>query len=126
MGTNIYIVPNDVYGRTTDGRRFLIARAGTRLTVNRARQMGIYKEPASVGPAETKPHAPAQPKDQPADSVSEEHDLLGRPLVEVDATDSARDLAVANALDLSQVEGSGSNGRILKSDVEAHLEAQAE
>jgi pyruvate/2-oxoglutarate dehydrogenase complex dihydrolipoamide acyltransferase (E2) component len=41
--------------------------------------------------------------------------------VEVDATDSARELAEENGLDLGTVTGTGSGGRILKSDVEAAI-----
>jgi pyruvate/2-oxoglutarate dehydrogenase complex dihydrolipoamide acyltransferase (E2) component len=42
--------------------------------------------------------------------------------VEVDATDSAIDLALASGIDLSSIKGSGAGGRILKSDVEAALD----
>ncbi len=41
---------------------------------------------------------------------------------EADASPAARELAEAEGVDLSEVEGSGEDGRILKSDVEAHLE----
>jgi len=37
-----------------------------------------------------------------------------------DATDSARELAAERGIDLSDVEGSGKDGRITKDDVEAH------
>ena len=41
-----------------------------------------------------------------------------------DATASAVELAEAEGVDLSEVEGSGEDGRILKSDVEATVEAE--
>ena len=37
----------------------------------------------------------------------------------IDATDSAIKLAEANGIDLSAVSGTGANGRITKSDIEA-------
>lgn len=40
----------------------------------------------------------------------------------VNATDGAKELAETEGVDLSAVEGSGSGGRITKSDVEKHLE----
>ena len=39
------------------------------------------------------------------------------------ATDAAVKLALKHNIDLSQVEGSGKDGRILEKDVEAHLRA---
>jgi pyruvate dehydrogenase E2 component (dihydrolipoamide acetyltransferase) len=51
--------------------------------------------------------------------------LLDHPLVtplEVDATDSARELAEEHGIDLNGIDGSGEDGRVLKSDVEAALE----
>lgn len=43
---------------------------------------------------------------------------------EVDATDGARELADAEGVDLSQVEGTGTDGRVTKGDVETYLSAQ--
>ncbi|MCP5097195.1 MAG: hypothetical protein GY943_16735 [Chloroflexi bacterium] len=40
----------------------------------------------------------------------------------VDATRSARTLALENGVDLTAVEGSGVNGRVTRADVERHLE----
>lgn len=41
----------------------------------------------------------------------------------VDATDAARELAVEEGVDLVDIGGTGSDGRVLKSDVEAAVEA---
>jgi len=43
-----------------------------------------------------------------------------------EATDSAKKLALANDIDLTAVEGTGSNGRIIKPDVEAAIAAAEE
>jgi pyruvate/2-oxoglutarate dehydrogenase complex dihydrolipoamide acyltransferase (E2) component len=39
----------------------------------------------------------------------------------IDATDSARQLAVENAVDLWGIEGTGTDGRIIKADVQRAL-----
>ena len=44
----------------------------------------------------------------------------------IDATDGARELAADEGVDLSEVEGTGSGGKITKPDVKAHLDAQEE
>ena len=44
-------------------------------------------------------------------------------VVEISATDAARELAEEHGLELSEVEGTGQDGRVLKSDVEAAVEA---
>lgn len=46
------------------------------------------------------------------------------PQSEVDATDSAIKVAEELGIDLAKVEGSGAEGRIIKSDVMVHFEAQ--
>jgi pyruvate/2-oxoglutarate dehydrogenase complex dihydrolipoamide acyltransferase (E2) component len=45
---------------------------------------------------------------------------------EVDATDAARELANENSVDLSQVEGTGQDGRVTVDDVKAHLDATSD
>jgi len=44
----------------------------------------------------------------------------------MDATEGALELAAAYGVDLSEVEGTGSRGRIIKADVEAYLEGDEE
>lgn len=44
------------------------------------------------------------------------------PAVEVDATKAALELAAEYDVDLGEVEGTGSGGRVILSDVEAYLE----
>jgi pyruvate/2-oxoglutarate dehydrogenase complex dihydrolipoamide acyltransferase (E2) component len=44
------------------------------------------------------------------------------PVQEVDATDAARKAAQEYDIDLADVEGTGSGGRVILSDVEAYLE----
>lgn len=41
---------------------------------------------------------------------------------EVDATEAARALAVANNVDLTEVEGTGVNGRVIVDDVQAFID----
>ena len=54
----------------------------------------------------------------PADLQEEDEDL--------DATAAAEALAEAEGVDLSEVEGSGADGRILVSDVQAEVDAENE
>jgi len=55
--------------------------------------------------------------------VAEPADVMESPAFDAgpDATDAARELADAEDVDLSDVDGTGERGRILKSDVESHL-----
>ncbi len=48
----------------------------------------------------------------------------GEPQEEVEATEAALDLALEHDLDLGNVEGTGVDGRVLKSDVQAALDEQ--
>ena len=44
--------------------------------------------------------------------------------VVIDVTEGAQDLAAAYGVDLTEVVGTGSGGRITKADVESHLESE--
>jgi hypothetical protein len=59
--------------------------------------------------------------DRPGDWFEKQENLL-TVSSEVDATDSAKKLAEEHKIDLSTVEGTGKDGRIVKPDVEALLE----
>lgn len=84
--------------------------------------------PRKVAPkakAETAPEAKAAPeaakaarkaKTAPADVVPE--------ATEIDATATARKLAEESGIDLATIKGSGKEGRILKSDIDAVIKAQ--
>lgn len=43
------------------------------------------------------------------------------PNEEIEATEAAVDLALENDIDIGEVEGSGKDGRVLKSDVQSHI-----
>lgn len=89
-----YVCENDVHGSTPDGRRYLIARAGQKIPLHQATELGLVGQSKPVGPSSVKG-------------------------ADIEATDSAKELANENGIDLATVNGSGANGRIIKSDVEA-------
>lgn len=60
---------------------------------------------------------------EPAVDVEAEPAAVEAP-VEVDATDTARSLAEENGIDLATIEGTGKEGRILKSDVAKAIKAR--
>jgi large subunit ribosomal protein L21 len=60
---------------------------------------------------------------EPAVDVEAEPAAVEAP-VEVDATDTARSLAEVNGIDLATIEGTGKEGRILKSDVAKAIKAR--
>lgn len=76
------------------------------------------REPAA--PAEEKPGVAAPEAEAGGAPVESQSEVAGEPeaATDVDITDAARDLAEEHGLDLSTIEGTGKEGRILKSDVE--------
>lgn len=56
-----------------------------------------------------------------ADTAADARAQTSSPAAGIDATDSARALADEHGLDLATITGTGTNGRILKSDVEKVL-----
>lgn len=120
MTTNLFVPENDIYGRRSDGRRYLIAPAGVPILDIRARALGLIVEetqetvkpdPANLpGPSEIK-----IPEAEPLPVTVED----GSDVFEDMATESAIELANEYGVDLMDVDGSGKDGRILKRDVEA-------
>lgn len=86
-------------------------------------------EPFEVGTEETPwPYATDDPGEQALLDAhpSVRHVAVAEVPGEVDATQGARDLAAAEGIELTELEGSGENGRILKSDVEQALAEREE
>lgn len=59
-----------------------------------------------------------------SDEKAEQEVDVGQGEAEILISDSVRDLAIENGVDLSQVNGTGKDGRITKKDVEAVLAAR--
>jgi pyruvate/2-oxoglutarate dehydrogenase complex dihydrolipoamide acyltransferase (E2) component len=59
---------------------------------------------------------------QPEPELKHDDEIYEEVKQEADATDAARKLAEKNGVDLADVEGTGSGGRVILSDVEAYLE----
>lgn len=93
-----FLCQNDVYDVLPDGRRFLVARAGQYISMAQATALGLANAPQAVlvGPSQVKSNA-----------------------TEINVTPDAKALAETSGIDLTTVTGSGKNGRILKSDIEA-------
>jgi pyruvate/2-oxoglutarate dehydrogenase complex dihydrolipoamide acyltransferase (E2) component len=60
------------------------------------------------------------------EASAEPAESIGAPPATVDATDAAVELANANGIDLTTVEGTGKDGRVLEGDVKKLVEASAE
>ena len=78
----------------------------------------VAEVPAAEAPAAEAPAAEVAPETAPAEepAAPETGDF--------DVTDVARALAEAHGLDLNEIEGSGKEGRILKSDVDKAIKAK--
>jgi len=72
--------------------------------------------------------APEVEADTPVEVVADETPAVVEtaPVVEFDITDSARELAEEAGLDLATIEGTGKEGRILKSDVQKAIKNRDE
>jgi large subunit ribosomal protein L21 len=84
------------------------------------------KAPAKPAKAKKPVEAPVvevEPVVEPVVEVEVEPAAAEAP-VEVDATDTARSLAEENGIDLATIEGTGKEGRILKSDVAKVIKAR--
>ncbi|MCY3600259.1 MAG: E3 binding domain-containing protein [Gemmatimonadetes bacterium] len=82
-------------------------------------------KPAAVAP---KPKAAPKPKDAPEGEAAPEAEAAPEPeaaaSAQVDITPVARKLAEEHGLDLDAIEGTGKDGRILKSDVDKAIAAK--
>jgi len=79
---------------------------------------------AEAPPKPSKPAKPSQPaKQRPGDSNGRQTAAAPRPAGErIRSSPLARKIAEQKGVDLSQIEGSGPNGRIIKRDIERFLE----
>ena len=85
------------------------------------------EKPAKVEaekPAKVKAEKPAKVKAEKPAKVEAEKPAKAGPAVEVDATDTARELAAEAGIDLATIEGTGKEGRVLKADVQKAIKAQ--
>jgi len=90
---------------------------GHRQRFTEVRVVGIDLEDATVSAAPEPEAAPAEPE---AGAATEAGEADG-----IDVTDAAAELADEHGLELAEIEGTGKDGRILKSDVEAAASAEA-
>ena len=83
---------------------------------------------AAAKKAAPKKRAPKAEAEAPVEVVAEETPVVVEtgPVAEFDITDAARDLAEEAGLDLATVEGTGKEGRILKSDVQKAINNRGE
>ncbi len=77
---------------------------------------------AKAAPKAPKPKAAAEPKATPAAEAAPESEAAER--TPVDITPVARKLAEEHGIDLATIEGTGKDGRILKSDVDKAIGAK--
>jgi large subunit ribosomal protein L21 len=77
-----------------------------------------------VAKAKAEAEKPAKPEAEKPAKPEAEKPATVEPAVEVDATDTARELAAEAGIDLATIEGTGKEGRVLKSDVQKAIKAQ--
>lgn len=79
-----------------------------------------FGEPGEVGPApETAEEVAPEEAPEAAEEAVEEAEE------EVDVTNAARELADEHGIDITTIDGTGKDGRVLKSDVQDAVDAQA-
>ena len=119
MAKTYYIVnpAGAVHSVTEAGARARLRQVGYRMAT--AEEIAVYKE-TRVQRFDAPIARPWSPEpvahDDPLDGEAEER-------IVVEATDAARELAAEHGVSLADVNGSGTDGRILKADVERHIEA---
>jgi large subunit ribosomal protein L21 len=75
-------------------------------------------------PAKVEAEKPAKVEAEKPAKVEAEKPAKVEAAVEVDATDTARELAAEAGIDLATIEGTGKEGRVLKADVQKAIKAQ--
>lgn len=99
-------------------------KQGHRQRFTEIRVLGIDLGPGSPKRgAKPKARRP-EPSEPPPPEAPEAREPEATADVEVNITKAARELAEAHDLDLSEIEGSGKDGRILKGDVEKAIKAR--
>lgn len=106
-----------IHGVDEANARMRLRQVGYRMA--ESEEVAVYKETRvqrSDAPI-ARPWSPEpKPFDDPLDGEAEER-------LTVEATDAARELAAEHGVSLADVSGSGTDGRVLKADVERHIEA---
>ena len=95
----------DLYGRRSNGVRYLIMRAGTEIPLAQAVRYGVADRHGNFTGA----------LDGNGNKIPA-HD-------EVNATDAAVELAAEHGVILADIEGTGEDGRVLVGDVRRYIEA---
>ncbi len=97
------------------------------LEIDFGKGKSVASRTEAAKPAPKKAAAKPKPKAKVA-AVVEETPVVAEtpPVAEFDITDAARELAAEAGLDLSTVEGTGKEGRILKSDVQKAIKNRDE
>ena len=85
---------------------------GRRYTVTKGQAVAVDPRDAEAFLKKTIPYTKGQP-------------LWSKPAPVIDATDGAIKLAAENGVDLSEVQGSGSEGRVTQPDVAAFIKARS-
>lgn len=109
-------------GLTRDGVRY---SAGRVLEVPRHALPHIVDVDPPRGREVSREYAAAVRENRPTEGIDPVPTTEPSYQPEVDATDAARELAKTYGIDLSEVEGTGSEDRVIKSDVSDVLEARA-
>lgn len=110
-------------GLTRDGNRY---REGRIVEVPRSALPNIVDVDPPRGREVSREYARAVRNNEPTDGIDPDPgNEEPRYQPEVDATPAAREIAETYEIDMTQIEGSGEGGRVLKRDVVEVLEARA-
>ena len=112
---NVFYADKDYHGKRPDGRTFLIIAKGQKTTVPLARNLGLLSGTEAPIPFAMKPEG-LVPDGDKVEQVFAGMGMVEKP-VKINATKAAIKAAEANFVDLTGVNGSGADGRILVEDV---------